>query len=511
MIDKITLKNFKAFKSLDALTVKPITVISGTNSCGKSSILQSILLMKQTIESQNPNQTILLNGRLVHLGIFQNIVYKKNIGNIVELTFRYKFRKDDIYRSSVFGRRIPVNFLLRDLIPKLPEITRRNKNVEYLLEYSIKLEQTSTNGNKSNFTRTLLVKECSYCLDAYDGKKMILEGPETVFKRNNDDKYAYSAIWRNIHHRFKHEEFPSSGTEDNVRLEFSNLFPEVIELRDRKKQIGGIFVGFYRVNELLRQILRGYSYIGPLREEPARRYIFEDEIIEIGIKGENAAYIYLSEQDKKIKNHYFLNSATDSFEIDKTQIKLKDAVTRWLNIMGISDFTAEAQNEIIQLMLNSNEYDDTKINIADVGFGISQIFPIVLEGLRMNPSQTLVLEQPEIHLHPNLQMLLADYLLSLAISGKKIIVETHSDHIINRLVRRIVEDEKHNFKDIVGIYFIKPSESGSQYEEVSIDESLGITNWPVGFFDQTASEQEKIIKAGLKKRLSKRSEEANDS
>jgi predicted ATPase len=118
----------------------------------------------------------------------------------------------------------------------------------------------------------------------------------------------------------------------------------------------------------------------------------------------------------------------------------------------------------------------------------------------MDKGNTLLLEQPEIHLHPNLQMQLSDYFISLALSGKNIIAETHSDHIINRLVRRIVEDEKYNLKDLIGIYFIKPSENGAIFEEIEISDNKGITNWPIDFFDQTANEQMKIMQAGIKKR-----------
>ena len=172
--------------------------------------------------------------------------------------------------------------------------------------------------------------------------------------------------------------------------------------------------------------------------------------------------------------------------------------------MKIPNFEAEINNKIIYLNMEASTYDETRVGIADVGFGVSQIFPIILEGLRMEKGATLMLEQPEIHLHPNLQMQMADYFISLALSGKQVLVETHSDHVINRLVRRIVEDETHNLQDLIGIYFIKPSENGSVYEEVKIDETKGIVNWPPDFFDQTANEQMKIMQAGLKKRKNQR-------
>ena len=80
------------------------------------------------------------------------------------------------------------------------------------------------------------------------------------------------------------------------------------------------------------------------------------------------------------------------------------------------------------------------VTIADVGFGVSQLLPILVLGIRSDESSLLLLEQPEIHLHPKLQANLADFLLTLAEQGRRLIVETHSDHFINRLRRRIAED-----------------------------------------------------------------------
>jgi predicted ATPase len=173
--------------------------------------------------------------------------------------------------------------------------------------------------------------------------------------------------------------------------------------------------------------------------------------------------------------------------------------------MQIRGFRVESLKEIIHVSLNANSAEKTSVSIADVGFGVSQVFPILLEGLRIEKGTTLILEQPEIHLHPKLQMFLSDYLLSLALSRKGVIVETHSDHMINRLVRRIVEDTSHNLDDLVQIYFVKNSENGSIVEPVEIDPVRGIVNWPEEFFDQGVNELEEIMRAGIQKRRSFRS------
>ena len=257
------------------------------------------------------------------------------------------------------------------------------------------------------------------------------------------------------------------------------------------------------MRDITQAVLSSVTYVGPLREEPSRRYIYEDEVLEVGIKGENAAYIYTSEQDTVLHDHYLYDSKESTFKL-VSSIKVSDAVTHWLDLMDIKGFKPEPSNEIIYLNLNSGSSEKTRVNIADVGFGVSQIFPIILEGIRMNKGNTLLLEQPEIHLHPNLQMQMADYFISLALSRKRLIVETHSDHIVNRLVRRIVEDERDSLSDLIAIYFIRMTDQGAEYEEVNIDPKKGIINWPTDFFDQTATEQERILQAGLEKRSKQR-------
>jgi predicted ATPase len=236
------------------------------------------------------------------------------------------------------------------------------------------------------------------------------------------------------------------------------------------------------MDDFLRIIFNSYSYIGPLREEPSRRYIYEDEVVEIGIKGENATYLYLTEQDRYIDDHFFYNAAQNAF-VSKRRLSLGVAVQKWLAVMNIQGFRPEPLNEVIYLNMNSSLSDTTRVNVADVGFGVSQIFPIILEGLRMPTGNTLILEQPEIHLHPKLQMQMADYFIALALSNKKVIAETHSDHLMRRLIQRVAKDESGQLQDMIGIYFIRQTDHGAKVEEIAINKDKGIINWPENFSD----------------------------
>ncbi len=101
-------------------------------------------------------------------------------------------------------------------------------------------------------------------------------------------------------------------------------------------------------------------------------------------------------------------------------------------------------------------------------------------------------------------MQLADYFIALGLSSRRVILETHSDHIVNRLVRRIVEDKTDKLAQMIAIYFVRPGPNGATVEKINVDPYFGITNWPQEFFDQTATEQEKILRATLNRKLDRR-------
>ncbi|MDD5260150.1 MAG: AAA family ATPase [bacterium] len=487
MLKNISLNNFKGFKCLDHLNVKPITVLCGPNSCGKSSILQSILLMKQTLESQIPNQILLLNGRFVHLGSFENILYQKNDNNKMSFEFIFTVTREDMLNKKG-GHFLPLVLLFREILSKE---NYSNKNAEHNVKLRVVLKPVNEPSEK-----TLgIIVDCLECIiETVSNNSVSLDGKYCMQLIDNE---SYKISWES---NSRILEAQNKISEIESKLKFANLFPisfgSYSKEEGKKQEISFIF---YELSEIFKILFSSFSYLGPLREEPSRRYIYEDEVVEVGIKGEFAAYLYNSEREKIITDHYFYNKDTDNFE-KVERINLSEAIKRWLNLLNINDMEPSLRKDIIYLELDAGGASGTRVSIADVGFGVSQIFPIVLEGLRVEKGNCLLLEQPEIHLHPNLQMQLADYFIALALSKRNVIVETHSDHIINRLVRRIVEDETNEISKLVGIYFIKPTEKGSIFEEICIDETKGITNWPYDFFDQTATEQEKIIRAGLKKR-----------
>ena len=113
----------------------------------------------------------------------------------------------------------------------------------------------------------------------------------------------------------------------------------------------------------------------------------------------------------------------------------------------------------------------------------------------------ILLEQPELHLHPKLQMDLADFLIACCKSGRQIIVETHSEHMVSRIRRRIAESTNPELEDLVGILFAEQKNGVTEYRSPSINKFGGLgSDWPDGFLDVGAGEMENLLVAGLAKR-----------
>jgi len=443
----------------------------------------------------------------IYLPTEGNIFFEKKTNNKLLIDFCFTFNKNDlgVRHKKQFFAMYSISNSVYDL---LTEKQLQVKNPEFQLNYKIELKGIQRD-EESVMVNPLSLEHLTIKLDVKSDKEIIEGLKVNIDLRNPNKKYPYLIKCKNLPYKiFDTQKRKIMNDEVWANIRFTNLLPELILYKQRKAnhdetaQNYNIDRIFPKISSIFQVMFSKYSYIGPLRAEPYRRYFYENDVVEIGNKGENAAYLYFAEKDNLIKDHYFLKEDKIDYFVKKPYLSLEKSLDYWLKLMNIKNLKPETSNEVMYLNLNSNLSSTTTISIADTGFGVSQIFPIALEGLRMSTGDTLILEQPEIHLHPNLQMQLADYFIALALSNKKVIVETHSDHIINRLVRRIVEDNKFNLKDKIAIYFIKMAKNGAKYEEISINDSFGITNWPKDFFDQTAIEQEEIIRAGLKKRKS---------
>ncbi|MFZ1686186.1 MAG: DUF3696 domain-containing protein, partial [Flavobacteriales bacterium] len=135
-------------------------------------------------------------------------------------------------------------------------------------------------------------------------------------------------------------------------------------------------------------------------------------------------------------------------------------------------------------------------NFADVGSGIGQAFPVIVEGLRTPEGGTFLVQEPEIHLHPDAQLQMGQFLFDLAQSGRRVIAETHSEHLLLRVRRLIVESKGRLSSDDVSILFVDHDQSGAAtVKALNMDEMGQILNWPAGFMEDASNERMTLLKA----------------
>ena len=522
MLKKIGLKNIRSFKNLKDFEFKPITVLCGTNSSGKSSIIKTLLLWKQSLENLSWTRPgFVMNGRYTKLGSHDNFLYNKAKNKFIETNLQFKLEEDKDTFTSRDKELLKLTLSENDVnsadLIELDFTLRYKANNDNNLgvdikQYVLKITPVENKSKKkplkkrgdaqNNFSpmelKITLIESGRYKIEweniAYRGVRQNTLGAATLFERLDKLKKGEVTL--------KHELGWDLFFHTIISIDPDLVHMEEIGNEEDRFAISRIAQILDRMSSFLEYHFKNISYIGPLREEPSRRYIFEDTVDDIGVKGENSAFLYNKENIVPI-DYVAFDPIKEVFE-PKSELP-RTAINNWLSEIGILGFESEKNEELYRLSLSANEFSDKKVNIADVGFGVSQVIPIVIQGLLMGTWESaLILEQPEIHLHPKMQMKLADFILSLALSGKKVIIETHSEHMINRFVRRIVEDTTGELNSLIGINFIKNSADGSICEAVNLSETKGIVNWPEEFFDQAAEEHQKIMNAIINKKIEKK-------
>ena len=218
---------------------------------------------------------------------------------------------------------------------------------------------------------------------------------------------------------------------------------------------------------------------------------------EVGTKGENVASALREHGNKEIK---FFHPELQNVH----RGPLNNAVILWLqHFQLVERIETEDKGKLGTLLKIHTLGLDKELDLTSVGFGTSQILPIIVQGLLTPPGGIFIVEQPEVHLHPRVQSQLADFFLALIHANIQCIIETHSEHIINRLRRRIVEDESNKTVKRIQIYFVEKREAKSLFSKVEANEYGAIINWPAGFFDQVENENLYIAKTASKRRRSK--------
>jgi hypothetical protein len=228
--------------------------------------------------------------------------------------------------------------------------------------------------------------------------------------------------------------------------------------------------------EELRHIFRHLAYVGPLREQPRPYYEIASEMpVSVGSHGEHMANVI---RRRFSKNHRRLDRWIQRFEFG--------------NSVRVDDLS----DHLFSLSFHGKT-GSFAANIADAGFGASQVLPLIVQALTADEESLTIAEQPEIHLNPRLQSVLADLFVEMVNNDRRLIVETHSEHLLLRL-RRLVADGTiaHNK---VAIYFVEKDDDLSRVTLVPLEKNGHIEQWPRGFFEESLRESLALASAQSRK------------
>ncbi len=511
MLSDLRLKNFKAFGDKEQKApMSKITLIYGPNSGGKSSIIQALLMLKQSLVGEwsrdSDRRELIYKGEYVDLGNFLFLLHKHDINR--ELEIGVTFNNSSSAKSSV-----DLTLIAMENSSFLSEIGYQIlEGNEVLLDAKLDYEHdTNTwdtsqlsiagvNGSREIFPRKLssLDKNFLPVIEILGLKRTqrilqrqgteLAPEPETVQKEKISLK-EFERKWDEIQKIIQKEKI-----EPIKKIEIERLVAGSKELAEKliqeyqkqellvRKQVKTLTskIKLEQIEKLnledipssYENLLRSITYMGPLRNYPERFYTVSDrERDSAGIRGEFTPHIlYHNANIKQEVNRWF-----ELFEIPYH--------------LDIEKFGEEQRTgKYFSIILEDNR-TKTLVTLADVGFGINQLLPIVIEGIVSKKNAIICVEQPEIHLHPRLQANIADLMIktSQGEDEKQWIVETHSELLIRRIQRRIREETLN--PDDVSVIYVNSGDDGSKIEILELDEDGDFTDeWPHGFFDEGFNE-----------------------
>ena len=414
MITELRAQNFKSWQDTSKLQFAPLTGLFGANSSGKTSILQVLLMLKQTVEHPSPdwNEPLYFgdDGSLVNLGNFGTVIHKHKQDLSLDISVSWK--------SSTVA---DINKYIRFY----------NLNVETLSSSQGDRDRSEEISFSTNIARGV-VNNSYYATDLY---RFDVQQPDLF--RCYGFRTARNQIME-ISSRFEGD--------------FENLFSRIL-------------------------------YLGPLREHPRHHYTWEgDHPKSIGQEGEKAISALLSGRIRR-------------FPID-------EQILNWLQRLELIDSydlrPISDTNQDYEFLIKKYK-GGPEVRLTDIGFGVSQVLPVLILCYYAPEGSILILEQPEAHLHPKVQTELADVLIDVVKNRNvQIILESHSEYLLSRLQRRMAEKEIAAAD--TALYFCEIKDGTSEIEQLNVDEYGNIRNWPQDFFGDVTGELIKKTKVEMQQR-----------
>ncbi len=539
MISTIEIENFKAFGKRTKIKLAPITLIFGENSSGKSTILQSLNLLKQTRESREAGAVLMprADHGIVDLGSFQELLFDHNLKKDLSIKVgidKYKinsalFNTYDIFKYNkeisielVFSRpSIDEEVVLKrisifagdnqDCLVVFEPIQKIAKRARRELFMLYRRDRRALHSNFKFMKCSWVNKESKIWSQLYEKalakKNDIVDYLLRIKKREGlDQNYLFEDEMTNVEYRdvyksiiddaikFYRKQFTlDEYIQRMITIEANTIIgidgfvpygvtrdseypvPEEAFSRSTARISNDFTLDSGRLSvfagRILEQALEMLFPLGPFRRPPERWYIFTGTSPQdVGYKGE------------LLPDYLFRNP------------ELVDDANTWLDKLGIG-YRLKIQHlgprvkDLFEVRLqDTRRTKAVEVGLSDVGFGISQILPFIVQSLA-STDKILSIEQPEVHIHPKLQADLGD-LLAEAIKEPRqnqFIIETHSEHLILRL-QKLIRDGVMSHNDISVVY-VSRHKSGAKAQQLIIDSNGDfLDDWPGGFFPERLRE-----------------------
>ena len=525
MLQSLELENFKAFGKRAHIPFAPITLIFGENSAGKSTILQALNLLKQTRESRETGALLLprTENGIVDLGSFQELLFDHELDRVlsirvetkvdrrlaIEFSFKRPSLEEEVLLDQIkiyYGNPTRciakfrpsgaivepddfLGFLFRSFYINLrgprpsklaavecfwltkaarywrPEFEWAEKNKKEILswfeEEKSELSQVQHSKEAPQEDADRLQEQISY-LDKY-----------IKFFRSSFDLNTYISEM----HRYEMgttlgmQGFLPFETISSDRKSLRAVGPRFLLRRRFDHRAFDVAQWTMVAGRALEQTLEVLFPMGPFRRPPERWYIFT------GTRPQDVGYRGDLLPDLLLRHPELVKEANEWLERLDMGYKLK-----------VKPVGTDSSDLFEVRLIDTRRQKDIDVALPDVGFGISQLLPFVVQSL-VSEKQIISIEQPEVHVHPRLQADLGD-LLAEAIKEPRqnqFIVETHSEHLILRL-QRLVYEKRIQPEDVSVIYVSRGPE-GAKAERLRLDEEGDfIDEWPDGFFPERLRE-----------------------
>jgi predicted ATPase len=429
MITEIEIENFKCFKNRVSFPLGKLTLLTGVNGRGKSTLLQSLLLMKQSIEHDENTSKIILNGSCVNLNNFADV---RNTDTLRDkaIIFRYYYKSPSIEEGY-----FEYNFI---------------ENLED--EMTLYIRQLTL------YSEAKLKAKLRFDNEVFNA----LFGNEIVF-RYDFQKYF---LYRNNY-------------DLTIFTDLSNLVPSKFNFTSLNKVMEPLESPFTSALNFNFIHYVSADRIGPKDFYPKSTL---DKFPNVGARGEFTANLLYKKQSYLVDDRLCLGEDAKTL-ITQTEV--------WLSKIfgGAKLEIPSSKSSVLELLFNTSASKD-RFKPANVGFGFHSVLPIIVSGLIAKEGEILIVENPEIHLHPRAQSELTKFLAKVSSCGVQVLVESHSDHILNGLQVAVV-DKIIGENEISVLYF--HSDNQEPVVQIPIQKDGRIEVWPEGFFDQSNKDLERIF------------------